>query len=56
MDDRQIETKGVGMLLTITLILVAIIATAAFEMWLFWQLGERQARRRNREHPGTESS
>jgi len=29
------------MLLTIALILAAMIAVAALELWLFWRLGER---------------
>jgi hypothetical protein len=36
------------MLLTITLILAAMIAVAALELWLFWRLGERDDRRRVR--------
>jgi hypothetical protein len=34
------------MLLTITLVLVAMFALAAFELWLFWWLDERDQRRR----------
>jgi hypothetical protein len=36
------------MLLTIALILTAMIAVAALELWLFWHLGERDERRRIR--------
>src|SRR6185312_15587488 len=32
---------GSAMLLTIALILAAMIAVAALELWLFWRLGER---------------
>lgn len=34
------------MLLTITLILVAMALLAAYEIWLLWQLGKRDDRRR----------
>lgn len=34
------------MLLTITLILVAMLALAALELWLFWRVGGRDDRRR----------
>ena len=37
------------MLLTIALILLATIAVAALEVTLFWQMGERDDRRRARE-------
>jgi hypothetical protein len=33
------------MLLTIALVLVGTIALGAFELWLFWLLGERRDRR-----------
>ena len=33
------------MLLTIALILVATVAIAAFEVWLFWSVGEGADRR-----------
>lgn len=36
------------MWLTITLILVAMIALAALELWFFWWLGERDDARRSR--------
>lgn len=36
------------MWLTITLILVAMIALAALELWFFWRLGERGDARRSR--------
>jgi hypothetical protein len=36
------------MLVTIALILAAMIAVAALELWLFWRLGERDDRRRIR--------
>ena len=35
-----------SMVLTIALILVAMIALAALELYLFWKLGERDDRRR----------
>jgi hypothetical protein len=35
------------MLITIGVILVATIAVAALEIWLFWRLGEREDRRRS---------
>ena len=35
------------MLITIGVILVATIAVAALEIWLFWRLGERGDRRRS---------
>jgi hypothetical protein len=38
------------MLITIGVILVAMIAVAALEIWLFWRLGEREDRRRARVH------
>lgn len=34
------------MLLTIAVILVAMLAVAALEVWLFWRVGERDDRRR----------
>lgn len=34
------------MLLTIALIIAATIALAALELWLFWRMGDRDARRR----------
>ena len=34
------------MLLTIAIVLAAMIAVAALELWLFWRLGERVERRR----------
>ncbi len=37
------------MLLTIAVILVAMLAVAALELWLFWRMGERDDRRRSRE-------
>lgn len=36
------------MFVTIAIILVATIALAAFEIWLFWRVGERDDRRRSR--------
>jgi hypothetical protein len=44
------QRRGGGsvMLLTITLILAAMIAVAALELWLFWRVGERDDRRRVR--------
>jgi hypothetical protein len=44
------------MLLTITLILVAMVLLAALEIWLFWQLGERDDRRRIRKRREPRSS
>jgi hypothetical protein len=38
------------MLLTIAFILLIMVALAALELRLFWQLGERDGRRRMREH------
>jgi hypothetical protein len=38
------------MLLTIAFILLIMVALAALELRLFWQLGERDDRRRMREH------
>ncbi|MFL5862850.1 MAG: hypothetical protein ACJ780_19080 [Solirubrobacteraceae bacterium] len=35
------------MLTTIGAILVAMVAVAALEIWLFWRLGEREDRRRS---------
>lgn len=35
------------MLITIGAILVAMVAVAALEIWLFWRLGEREDRRRS---------
>jgi flagellar basal body-associated protein FliL len=37
------------MLLKVMLIVVAMIALAAFELWMFWSLGEREDRRRPHE-------
>ena len=37
------------MLLTIVVILLAMLAVAALELWLFWRVGERDDRRRIRE-------
>jgi hypothetical protein len=34
------------MLTTIAVILVAMVAAATLEIWLFWRLGEREDRRR----------
>lgn len=42
------------MLLIITLIGLAMIVLAAAEIWLFWSLGERDDRRRRREHPNAQ--
>src|SRR5436305_2518597 len=39
--------KELLMLITIGVILVATIAVAALEIWLFWRLGEREDRRRS---------
>jgi hypothetical protein len=36
------------MLITIGVILVAVIASAALEIWLFWRLGELSSRRSTR--------
>jgi hypothetical protein len=36
------------MWLTITLILVAMVALVALELWFFWRLGERDDARRSR--------
>jgi hypothetical protein len=44
------------MLLTTIFILVVTIALAALEIWLFWQSGERDDRRRIRERHGVDSS
>jgi hypothetical protein len=38
------------MLITIAVILVATIAVAALEIWLFWGLGEHEERRRSQGH------
>jgi hypothetical protein len=35
-------------LLTIILILLAMLTLAVLELWLFWELGERHDRRRQR--------
>lgn len=37
------------MAITITLIIIATVALAAFELWLFWTLGEREDARRRAE-------
>lgn len=41
------------MLLMIALTLTATIALAALEIWLFWRIGDRDARRRRRERQQT---
>jgi hypothetical protein len=44
------------MLLTIGIILVAMIASGALEIWLFWRLGERDDRRRSQGRNARQSS
>ena len=44
------------MLLTTTLILVAMIALSALEIWLFWQAGERDERSRLHDRRGAKCS
>jgi len=44
------------MLLTIVLILAAMIAVSALELWLFWHLGERSEPRRLRMRLGLEAA
>jgi hypothetical protein len=44
------------MLLTITLVLVAMLALAALELWLFCRLGDRDDRRRTHGMRGARSS
>lgn len=36
------------MVVTMTVIVMALTAMAAAELWMFWQLGERDERRRTR--------
>lgn len=44
------------MLLAIALIVLGVISVAALELWLFWQLGEREDRRPARRRPQAPTS
>ena len=44
----QRQERGLLMLITIGVILVAMIAISALEIWLFWRLGDRDRRRSQR--------